>query len=362
MRGFKKFTINMIAIINVVAILLLLFVGYSDRFHPANHPLLSCLGLTFPAFLLVNVGFLVFWAIFKLRMCIIPAVGFLLAYAPMRAYIPFNFSQDIPDGAIKVMSYNVHLFVGWDEDIRNRDSLLQYIKHQDADILCLQESKIPNEELQKVVDTFLGKIYPYHAMADKPGTEDRLSLYSKFPILNTERIPYPDSQYFSTAHKVLIGKDTVTVINNHLFSTGLSKDERESFSRLFNRKVGSDSIRSTSRKLQTRLSTASKFRSREVDAVARYIDEHPDESIILCGDFNDCPISYTHHRLTRKLNDCFVESGRGVGVSFNRSRLYVRIDYILSSSDWQSYNCQVDNKIKISDHYPVFCWLKKRDK
>lgn len=362
MRGFKKFTINMIAIINVVAILLLLFVGYSDRFHPANHPLLSCLGLTFPAFLLVNVGFLVFWAIFKLRMCIIPAVGFLLAYAPMRAYIPFNFSQDIPDGAIKVMSYNVHLFVGWDEDIRNRDSLLQYIKHQDADILCLQESKIPNEELQKAVDTFLGKIYPYHAMADKPGTEDRLSLYSKFPILNTERIPYPDSQYFSTAHKVLIGKDTVTVINNHLFSTGLSKDERESFSRLFNHKVGSDSIRSTSRKLQTRLSTASKFRSREVDAVARYIDEHPDESIILCGDFNDCPISYTHHRLTRKLNDCFVESGRGVGVSFNRSRLYVRIDYILSSSDWQSYNCQVDNKIKISDHYPVFCWLKKRDK
>lgn len=362
MRGFKKFTINMIAIINVVAILLLLFVGYSDRFHPANYPLLSCLGLTFPAFLIVNVGFLVFWAIFKLRMCIIPAVGFLLAYAPIRAYIPFNFSQDIPDGAIKVMSYNVHLFVGWDEDIRNRDSLLQYIKHQDADILCLQESKIPNEELQKAVDTFLGKIYPYHAMADKPGTEDRLSLYSKFPILNTERIPYPDSQYFSTAHKVLIGKDTVTVINNHLFSTGLSKDERESFSRLFNRKVGSNSIRSTSRKLQTRLSTASKFRSREVDAVARYIDEHPDESIILCGDFNDCPISYTHHRLTRKLNDCFVESGRGVGVSFNRSRLYVRIDYILSSSDWQSYNCQVDNKIKISDHYPVFCWLKKRDK
>ena len=64
MKGLKKFTANMIMGANVASILLMLLVGYSDHLNPQAHPLLSCLGLAFPALLAINVCFLVFWAIF----------------------------------------------------------------------------------------------------------------------------------------------------------------------------------------------------------------------------------------------------------------------------------------------------------
>lgn len=362
MQTIKKFTVRSIAAINILAIFLLLIVGYSDRFHPVSFPSFSFLGLVFPLILGINIAFLVFWAIFKVRMCLLPILGLFLAYVPIKTYFPLNWEKEVPQDALKVMSYNVHLFLGWDEKAENIDSLLQYIEYQNADILCLQESKNPYPKLQAKIDSAMTRLYPYIASVDKPGTEDRLTLYSKYPIVHTEKILYPHSEYLSAAHRVKIGKDTVTIINTHFLSTGLSSNERESVNKLFDNQMKADSIKYTSQRLMSQLSNASKFRSVEVDAVARYIDAHSHESIILCGDFNDSPISYTHHKLTKKLNDTFVESGRGVGVSFNRSRLYVRIDYILASDDWQSYNCHVDNKIGISDHYPVLCWLKKRDK
>ena len=60
------------------------------------------------------------------------------------------------------------------------------------------------------------------------------------------------------------------------------------------------------------------------------------------------------------LTDCYAATGRGPGFSFNQQAFYVRIDNILCSNHFTPYNCKVDNKIKASDHYPIFCWLKKR--
>ena len=39
---------------------LLLFTAYSPHIQPVTHPVQSCLGLTFPVFLMINAGFLIF--------------------------------------------------------------------------------------------------------------------------------------------------------------------------------------------------------------------------------------------------------------------------------------------------------------
>ena len=80
--------------------------------------------------------------------------------------------------------------------------------------------------------------------------------------------------------------------------------------------------------------------------------------MIVCGDFNDTPLSYTHRVISNGLIDCFVETGNGPGVSYNRSKMYVRIDNILCTPDFKPYACKVDDSIKNSDHYPIMCWLK----
>ena len=90
------------------------------------------------------------------------------------------------------------------------------------------------------------------------------------------------------------------------------------------------------------------------------ITASPHPYIIVCGDFNDTPISYTHRTIAQDLDDAFTQSGRGLGISYNQNRFYFRIDNILTSKNLRAYNCTVDRSIKESDHYPIWCYITKR--
>ena len=91
--------------------------------------------------------------------------------------------------------------------------------------------------------------------------------------------------------------------------------------------------------------------------MAQEIKDSKDEYVLVCGDFNDTPISYAHHTVQGKLIDSFSESGRGMGITYNRNFFYFRIDNILHSSNMKSYNCTID-KLRYSDHYPLWCYLE----
>ena len=60
-KQLKTFTINLVAGANIATVILMLLAGYSDRFDPAEHPVIACLNLAFPVFLVVNMLFLFFW-------------------------------------------------------------------------------------------------------------------------------------------------------------------------------------------------------------------------------------------------------------------------------------------------------------
>ena len=81
--------------------------------------------------------------------------------------------------------------------------------------------------------------------------------------------------------------------------------------------------------------------------------------LIVCGDFDVSPISFTHHLFSSRLTDAFVASGNGPGISYNRNKLYYRIDHMMHSSSLDAYACRVDRTFGRSDHYPVSCYLKK---
>ena len=94
-KQLKAFTINLVAGANIATVILMLLAGYSDRFNPADYPMLSCLSLAFPVFLIVNLLFLFFWLTFKWNKVWIPVLGYLLAYLPISLYMPLNFHQEV---------------------------------------------------------------------------------------------------------------------------------------------------------------------------------------------------------------------------------------------------------------------------
>ena len=120
-----------------------------------------------------------------------------------------------------------------------------------------------------------------------------------------------------------------------------------------------DSVRAESQLLMVKLAEANAVRSKQIETVCQYVSQYLGRyPIIVCGDFNDNPISFSRHRMGKMLTDCFVESGRGVGLSYNQKAFSFRIDHIFCSADITPYQCEVDTKMDASDHFPMVCWLK----
>lgn|SRR5574344_423282 len=360
LKALKKVTVQMIAGANIATCIVMFLVGFSDYINPATHPFLACIGLTFPIFLIINFLFIIFWLIFHPGKIWIPLLGYLISIVPIRTYFPINWRSEAPDGSIKVLSYNVLAFAPLTVDEEGHYPILEYIKHSDADIVCLQEAAMVNVK-KETVDSVLSR-YGYQDTVLIIGKEsyNELAIYSRFPILSRERIKYYSPGNGSMAYKLNIHGDTVIVINNHLESNKLTLHDRAQYQDMLKGMEKRDTVKVQSRKLIEKLGDAVHLRCKQADAVASYIHKHRRYSIILCGDFNDNPISYAHRVIAKELNDCYVRSGNGPGLSYNQKGFNVRIDNIMCSPDWKSYNCRVDSKIDASDHYPIFCWIKKR--
>lgn len=357
-RQLKTLTVNIIAGANTVTAILMWISGFSDHINPVEHPFMACAGLAFPVFLCLNLAFLVFWIVFKWRMTAIPVVAFLVAYAPIRTYIPINNRADIPPEAIKILSYNTQGFNA-KGDIHDFNSIVTYIKESNADIVCLQEAVAGYDK----ADSILKQIYPHSCLTRIGKRQDNaLALFTRYPIVRTESIGYDSEGNGSVAYFLKKGSDTILVVNNHFESNSLTIDEKLRYEEMLKGELGQDSMRKESRKLLDKLAASAKRRAPQADSVHIYIEEHSQYPTIVCGDFNDCPISYTRRTVAKGLTDCYKSSGNGLGLSYNQRHFYVRIDNIMCSQDFKSYGCKVDNHIESSDHYPIFCWLKKQDK
>ena len=358
-KQLKTLTVNIFAGANVAIVLLMLATGYSDHISPVSYPLLSTMGMIFPAFLLLNLLFVFFWLTFKWRRVWIPIVGYVLAYPALALYMPMHTAQDVPDGTIKLLSYNVCCYSGVDnfEENEGFDTIYHYLARQDADIVCLQEDV---DTWRRYVFHRYEKIYPYNdtIFFFNKNEANGMGIHSRFPILRRERIPYESRANGSVAWYLQVGNDTVLVINNHLEGTNLTKEDRSRYEQILKGKMSRDTAREESKLLVQKVGRANAIRAIGAEAVHRYIEEHRQYPMIVCGDFNDNPISYSRHVISKGLTDCFAETGRGLGLSYNRKGFYFRIDHILCSDHFTPYNCQVDDKIDASDHYPIFCWLK----
>ena len=316
-KQLKTLTINIFAGANVAIVLLMLATGYSDRISPASNPLLSNLCMTFPIFLLLNLLFIFFWLTFKWR----------------KVWI------DYKSGA-------------------GFDTICPYLLRQEADIVCLQEDV---DTWRRYVFHRYQKIYPYNDtifFVVHSDFTNGMGIHSRYPIIRRERIPYESKGNGSVAWYLQVGKDTVLVINNHLEATHLTLEERSNYEKMLKGKMHRDTLKEESKLILSKLGQSNVIRAEGAEAVHRYIEEHRQYPMIVCGDFNDNPISYSRHVISKGLMDCFAETGRGLGLSYNRKGFYFRIDHILCSDHFTPYNCQVDDKIDASDHYPIFCWLK----
>ena len=344
----KYIPLAIFIVINIICIMAMNICAYSSYLPPQTYPNWSYLGLLFPVFLVPNILFILFWLVFKRVFVFIPLAGILLCAWAVRAYYPINITDDVPDNAIKFMSYNVMTF-GDDQNVAWNDrDIIKYIKRSGADIVCLQEVG----GLKGAIDngSLVMEEYPYQTAISKKG----IACLSKYPILSDTNITYPSEGNSSYAFEILIGTDTVLVVNNHFESYRLSSTDKESYKDLI-KKPEEVNVGKSYDSLTDKLVAANAIRGPQVDSVAAFIEKSHHKYVIACGDFNESPISYSHHRLTQILDDAYTRSGNGPGLSYNRHGMYFRLDHILISENIETYKTVVDSSVDYSDHYPIYC-------
>ncbi len=361
-KQLKSFTIQMIAGANMATVILMVLVGYSDRLNPTEHPMLSTVGMAFPVFLLINLLFLFFWLVFKWHKIWIPIGGYLLAYVPISIYFPLNRSQDIPKEALKIVSYNVCAYGGNYKYENGFEYVLDYFHRQKADIVCVQEDV---DSWRRYAFKEYEKSYTYNdtcMLVNTSASMNAVGIHSRYPILKRERIEYKSMANGSVAWWLDVNGDTVIVVNNHMESCHLTSDDRKQYRQIIRGEMSSDSARMESKELLVKLAEANEKRATQVRAVRRYVEDHSHYPFIVCGDFNDNPISYSHYVMSQVLTDCFAETGSGIGLSYNQKAFSFRIDHFFCSEHFEPIHCEIDSKMDASDHNPLICWLKIKQK
>lgn len=350
MNRLKRIILTISVVVNLLLIAAMLICAYTAYLPPQKYTNLSYLGLMFPVFLIANICTILVWLIFKWKFSAIPLIGLLLCAGSIRTYIPLNFLSAPPEGSYKILSYNVMSFGKLGRTDWENNPILQYMLESNADIICLQEA-------QKVfVDTALPKIreiYPYYFVKLIP--DNYIACFSKYPIVSVTKIDYPSVNNSSFVYEVLMGKDTLLLINNHLESYKLGDEDKRDYKSIITNYKNPKENHSKSKyiHLTDKLTYSDSIRGIQADSVAAYIARHKGRHIISCGDFNSSPISYAHHKMTENLYDAFVKNGCGLGISYNRSGMYFRIDHILASPNVKTYGTKIDDSIYDSDHYPI---------
>lgn len=352
----RHFLLQILGGANVMTIALMLIVGYSGCVSPGVHPVVAVMGLSFPVFVIANVLFFIVWAFVKRRYMLIPAVGMLLSMDLMYDYSPIRTIEEHPEGCIKVLSYNTMSFAATvvENDVPN--PVMQYVNNSGADIVCIQEYGIPRKQ-EKMLDS-LRVTYQYQdTLHGGPGA-DCIAVLSKYPIRDHYRIPIESKGNIVGVFRLDVNGTPVNVINLHLETVGFSMDDKDKFRDIVKGNTSRGEVRGESRQLMRKLAHSGVLRASQARAVAEFIKEHEGEHILVCGDFNDHPLSYTQRTIRHGLTDCYRATSAMPGFTYSRSGMRVRIDNIMCSDGLQPYECKVDKSIDFSDHYPIFCYFK----
>lgn len=350
---------TMLLLITIVTFVALCLAALSPYIDPVSFSWFAFLGLGFEWLLLLNLISCVLWLFTHHRArAFFPLTAILISMPSVFNTISFAKTRVPTDAAhhLSILTYNTHQLGEVHSSAAKDNAVLQYIKQTDADIVCLQEfetykngAKAPT--LQNVKD-YLD--YPYHYIDYKVYKGNRqygTAVFSKYPLLEKRTLRYESATNQSDLCLVVVSGDTLCLINNHLQSIRFNKDNLT-----VSQNVGTEELKEKTKGIIGKMRIAYKYRAPQ----ARFISDEIKSSkykTIVCGDFNDTPVSYTYRKVSNNMRDCYLEAAPfSLGHTFMHRHLGIRIDYVLCTKEIYATSAIVPH-VNYSDHYPLLVEL-----
>ena len=322
--------------------------------NPAKVAFFPLLGLIAPAVYLATVALTLFWII---RWRWIPA-GCMLVLVLIGCFnVPLFYRGQIrrtygepkyERGTFKLLTFNVRYFYD-DRGRTTADRVTRLLQQIDPDIICLQEY---NAQVAGESAAFTNLLEKYaQVVSDASGTAGPMLILSKYPIVHANTSPTFDSSMWADLQ---IGDEVVRIYNNHLHTTDIKVDDDKFITQ---RLYLTDSTRwSKIRNIVHRHRKNSVLRAAQVDKIAPVIASTRTPYIV-CGDFNDTPVSYVYRTMARGTKDAFSECGSSYSHTYRGFFNTLRIDYVLRSAGLKAVSYKV-YYVNYSDHLPVVVRLQ----
>ncbi len=364
----KKFARIAFIAANCVAIFFCLLACLSPFLHPGNNAFIALLGLGFPLLFFSVILFAVYWFVRKSKWVWVSAAALLLSGYQLTHVFALHpggqFAVIKKPDALRISTWNIS---SWGVSGKNNPAKISYRKQMtellantNADVICLQEYHFLREKTfrDSVIPELKEKGYNYFFFSRslytmhlfKSAHVTGVAIASKLPLRDTVHINYNKDDFAEPLiyADVLFNNQPLRIFTTHLQSV---RFENYDYEALHNLKEPVNASITQSRAIAWKMKQAYIKRAAQAAFLHEKIITSP-YPVIVCGDFNDVPGSYTYHTIKENLQDAFLKKGFGFGRTYRFLSPTLRIDYILAD---KKFTVQQYKKFEVnySDHYPV---------
>ena len=330
--------------LNSISLFLLLISYLSPYISPALFSPIAFVGLIFPILYIINILFLIYWLIGFKKPMWANIIILLIGIENINSYIGTSPNNSSSKENTKVLTYNVRLCnkYNWIKQPNIQKEIFNFLKSENADIVCIQEfyttNEIPN----------LNYHYKNIGLKNRKN-EWRMAIYSHYIQIKKGTVDIEGQHMNNTCiySDMIIKEDTIRVYNIHLASNWFNNSDYS-----FIKNPQKEKLKEGILGISKRMKNSYKKRAKEVEKIKEHMQKSP-YPLIVCGDFNDTPLSYSYNSIKENLVDAFKISGKGIGTSFVKIPA-LRIDYILHDTKFKSSNYEQHDQI-LSDHYALSC-------
>lgn len=371
----KRIINRFILFFNILLAVLLVFSHLAVIVDPQKVWQIAFLGLAYPYLLLANMAMVLYWLILSRKEFLVSFIAIIAGWNILTSVIQLNFdftkdnqfsktytrSFRNDNQVLKVLTYNVRAFnlYNWVNFKEAKDSILRFIVREDPDIICLQEyysqerGSFTSADLYRLLNKTPYR-HIHYTIGDNRNSRYGIATFSSFPIVGSGVIRFNNTINVTIYTDIDFNGDTLRIFNNHLQSIHLNK-RNYAF-------IDSLRLRYSDQQLQDildisfRLKDAYIKRAEQVEIISGQIASSP-YHVIVCGDFNDTPVSFTYKKMKHGLSDSFIEAGSGIGNTYSGTFPSFRIDFILHSPELTALDTH-RSRLKLSDHYPLLTYLR----
>ncbi len=347
---FYSFFSNLLRWANLLLIATTLLAYCAPNIAPSTSRYFIFIGMAFPFLLLFHIFFIGYWGMKRKRFFIYSLLCLLIGWSHVQGVFGLHLGSSDDVKALKVMTFNsANLILNPSKSKDKSTEFSLFLKKHNPDILCIQEFVTQYNE------SYLRQYFPYQETTNS--TSKLITIFSKYPINYCEDLPYYNGQTNGcTLADITVRGKKIRIYAVHLITNGVTETAGRVVNQLETGDFDKKQSKSDFRLISRHVTRGAKAREKQSAEIALHAQKSPYPTII-CGDFNDPPLSYAYQTLAEGRQDAFKEAGFGFSSTYLGGIPLLCIDHILVSDAFEVLDCVVP-KVEFSDHYPVMATLQ----